>query len=227
MAGMINTYSLFKYKTIKGPLHKAPALLKLILLLPLSIFCMSLSPLYLAAGVFAAAIAASLCRFTLREQLTDIKPAVIYSVLMYTLSVFSNLSEHFGQLTAQSSTAAVLIPRYDYLRVSLRLVLIVQISALLFRTTSALELRDAFWRIFPNSRLMQNIAVFLSFIPEVFINWSIINMAWKARGGKQGPAMIKTVVFILISLNMEKAAVKAKALAARSGGGSNERKNNF
>jgi energy-coupling factor transporter transmembrane protein EcfT len=58
--------------------------------------------------------------------------------------------------------------------------------------------------------------LFLGFIPEIFSNWFIINMAWKARGGKHGFRKIKTVVFVLISLSMEKASVKAKALAARS-----------
>jgi energy-coupling factor transporter transmembrane protein EcfT len=174
--------------------------------------------MWLGVGIFAAIIAAFFAGFTLREQLTDIKPAILYTVLMYMLSVLANFSDYLAETAAQSFTAVVLLPRSDYLRISLRLVLIVQISALLFRTTSSLELRDAVRRIFPKSRLAQNISVFLSFIPEIFVNWSIINMAYKARGGKKGPAMIKTVVFILISLNMEKAAVKAKALAARNGG---------
>jgi energy-coupling factor transporter transmembrane protein EcfT len=209
MAGMIINQSIFKYKTVKGPLHKAPAALKLLLLLSLSVLLAPPPPLWLGAGIFAAAAAAFFCGFTLREQLTDIKPAVIYAVLMYVLSVLSNSFEHWGK--------SAFLPRPDYLRVSLRLALIVQISALFFRTTSSLEVRDAVRRFFPKSRLALNLSLFLSFIPEIFINWSNINMAWKARGGKQGPGMIKTVVFILISLNMEKAALKAKAAAARYG----------
>jgi energy-coupling factor transporter transmembrane protein EcfT len=59
------------------------------------------------------------------------------------------------------------------------------------------------------------IALFLCFIPEIFENWALVNLAWKARGGKKGFAKIKSLVFILISLSMEKAAAKAKALEAR------------
>ncbi|MDR2972218.1 MAG: hypothetical protein LBU83_09870 [Bacteroidales bacterium] len=227
--------TVFKYKTIKGPLHKLPAIIKLFLLLPLSIFCMSLASRQLAAGILSAVILASFCRFTLREQLTDLKPAAFYAVLMYGLSVFSNLFENWQELLYRfADIALVFIPRYDFLRIVLRLVLVVQLSALFFRSTSSMEIREGLSaielfvkRLLSRLPLVKNrishrwsfaeyICLFLGFIPEIFANWSAINMAWKARGGKQGFAKIKTVVFILISLSMEKAAVKAKALTARS-----------
>jgi biotin transport system permease protein/energy-coupling factor transport system permease protein len=197
---MVGTKAVFKYKTIKGPLHKWPALLKLFLLLPLSILCMSLSSLYLGIGIFLAVITAFLCRFSLREQLTDFKPAVFYAMLMYSLSVFSNLFENFS-ITA-------LIPNHDYLRIALRLTLIVQLSALLFRTTSTLEIKEA---------VKLNIfSLFLCFIPEIFQTWTNINLTWKARGGRQGVKKLQMLVFVLISICFEKAALKAKALEARS-----------
>jgi energy-coupling factor transporter transmembrane protein EcfT len=200
----------FKYKTIKGPLHKVPAPVKLILLLPLSIFCMSLAPLYLAAGIAAAAITAFLCRFTVREQLTDLKPAFYYALLMYVLSVLSNFTGVFAEMPHNVLSAGVLLPRREFLRIALRLVLIVQISALLFRTTSSLEIRDCI--------RIEIISLFLSFIPEIFETWKTINLAWKARGGKQELNKIRVTVFILISLSMEKASLKARAAAARQGG---------
>jgi len=200
----------FKYKTIKGPLHKIPALVKLILLLPLSIFCMSLAPLYLAAGIAAAAITAFLCGFTIREQLTDLKPAFYYAILMYLLSVFSNFTEVFTKMPHNVFDFGILLPRSEFLRITLRLVMIVQISAFLFRTTSSLEIRDCL--------RIEIISLFISFIPEIFETWETINMAWKARAGKQGLNKIRITVFILISLIMEKASLKAKAAAARQGG---------
>jgi biotin transport system permease protein/energy-coupling factor transport system permease protein len=208
-------------------------MLKLFLLLPLSVFCMSLPSFWLGAGIITAILTAFLCGFTLREQLTDIKPAVFYAALMYGLSVFSNLFE-------RETLTALFIPRPDFLRISLRLALIVQLSALLFRTTSSVELRDGLCaielfirrvlsllrgklrcktgeQIAQQSRLAQTISLFLSFIPEIFANWTSINLAWKARGGKQGLAKIKTLIFVLITLSFEKAAVKARALEARGG----------
>jgi biotin transport system permease protein len=90
----------------------------------------------------------------------------------------------------------------------LRFVLIIQISALIFRTTSALEIREVV--------RFEIVSLFLCFIPEIFNIWASVNLAWKARGGRNGPAKIKTVSFVLISLSFEKAALKAKALEARS-----------
>jgi len=204
---MVIGNAVFKYKTKKGLLHKVPALIKLLLLLPLSVFCMSLPPLWLGAGIFSAVIAAFIFGLSAHDQLTDFKPAFYYAVLMYALSVFSNFFDNF-KLMPLNQFFTVLIPDSEYLRITLRLVLIVQISALIFRTTSALEIREAV--------RLEIISLFLGFIPEIFKIWTSINLAWKARGGKDGLAKIKTLCFILITLSFEKAALKANALEARS-----------
>jgi biotin transport system permease protein/energy-coupling factor transport system permease protein len=229
--------AVFAYKTVKGPLHSLPPMLKLFFLLPLSGFCMSLSPLWLGAGIIAAIAAAFLCRFTLREQLTDLKPAAFYAAIMYALSVFSTSLENWNKMPpgdlALAAFAAAFIPKTDFLRAALSLALVVQLSALLFRTTSSTEIRDGLnaverfirrafsrlplfgKRVSLRPRFAENTALFLSFIPEIFAVWSGVNLAWKARGGRQGLAKIKTLVFVLISLSFEKAALKAKALEAR------------
>ena len=233
---MVSRQSIFKYKIIKGALHKWHVMLKLFLLLSLSIFCLTLPSFWLCAGIIIAAFFAFLCRFTLREQLTDLKPAVIYAVLMYALSVFSNIYNYLNntQFVFPASFFSVLIPHSDYLRIALRLTLIIQLSALLFRTTSAIEIREClrnielflkklFTRLSSYNkhislrpRFAENISVFLMFIPEIFKIWSDIDLAWKARGGRQGLKKIRMLVFVLISLSFEKAALKAKALEARN-----------
>jgi biotin transport system permease protein/energy-coupling factor transport system permease protein len=208
-------------------------MLKLFLLLPLSVFCMSLPSLWLLAGIVLAVIIAFLCKFTLCEQLTDLKPAFYYSALMYALSLFSKLFENLAGVSLSAFAIAVLAPNPEFLQICLRLILIIQLSSLLFRSTSSMEIREGlisaemfFRRAFSSfpifrkhnslqPRFSQNLSLFLGFIPEIFENWSAINMAWKARGGKNSFSKIKTVVFLLISFNMEKAAVKSRALAAR------------
>jgi len=230
---MNRAQTVFKYKTVKGPLHKLPAMLKLFLLLPLCGFCMSLTPLWLGAGIVAAIAAAFLCGFTVREQLTDLKPAALYAAVMYGLSVSSTLLENWNNIPP-ADLAAAYIPRQDFLRISLSLALVVQLSALLFRTTSSVEIREGLGtierfirkalsrlplfgkRITLRPRFAENIALFLSFIPEIFATWTGFNLAWKARGGKQGVSKIKTLMFVLISLSFEKAALKARALEARA-----------
>lgn len=217
--------TIFKYKITKSPLHKLPAMLKLFIILPLSILCVTTPILQLTAGIFVLITAAFLCGFTLREQLTDLKPAAFYAVFMYALSALSTLMENLNSLPMRALITAVLIPHNDFIRISLRLVFIVQLSSLLFRTTTSMELRNGLHtiesfirhilKVSPKPRFSQTICLFLCFIPEIFQTWTNINIAWKARGGKQGLIKVKTLVFVLFSINFEKAALKAKALEAR------------
>ena len=226
------TQTIFRYKTNKCFLHKQPAILKLFLFLPLCIFCLALPPFYLLTGIAAAFLIAFVFKFTLHEQLTDLKPAFFYAVMMYLLSVFSNLFDNFGKLSLFELACPSLIPKDDFMRITLRLVLIVQFSALVFRTTSSLEIRESLHtfekrllslmpfvgkKLASKSRFAENISLFLMFIPEIFTTWSQVNLAWKARNGREGVRKIKTTIFVLITLCMEKADLKAKALEARSG----------
>jgi len=234
---MVSKQTVFKYKTLKGPLHKLPPMLKLFLLLPLSIFCLALPSFWLCIGIITAVITAFLCRFTLREQLTDLKPAALYAALMYAISVLSNLYNYFyGESVAVNYFfSSVILPTPSFLSIALRLTLIIQLSALLFRATSAIEIRECLHnigrflrrifskipffgkRISQRPRFAENISVFIMFIPEIFLIWSNIDLAWKARGGKQNFKKIKMLVFTLIALSFEKAALKARALEARMG----------
>ena len=206
---MVNKSSIFKYKTIKGPLHKIPALIKIIFFLLLSIFCITLPPLWLCAGILFLVLISFICRITLKEQLTDLKPALFYAILMYILSLLSNFTEIYPPLfISYSSLRFFFTPRGDYLQITLRLILIVQLSALFFRTTSSLEIRETV--------RMNIITLFFMFIPEIFNTWENINLAWKARRGSEGFYKIKSLFFVLISVSFNKAAVKAAALESRS-----------
>ncbi|MCL1958142.1 MAG: energy-coupling factor transporter transmembrane protein EcfT [Spirochaetes bacterium] len=204
---MVIGNAVFKYKTIKGPLHKVPAIIKLLLLLPISVFCISLPSLSLGAGIISNILIALICGLSLQDQITDLKPVLFYALLMYVLSVFSNIIDNFRS-TPLNQFFTLLIPGFTYLRIILRLAFIVQVSALIFRTTSSLEIREVV--------RLEVISLFFSFIPEIFKIWTSVNLAWKARGGKEGVEKIKSLMFILISLSFEKAALKANALEARS-----------
>jgi len=204
---MVEGRSIFKYKTIKGLMHKIPALIKLVCFLPFSILCFYLPPLWLAVGIASIVIFAFICGITAGEQLIDFKPALLYAFLMFFLSMFSNIYDNINSMSLSSLVISSLIPRFDFLQTILRLTLIVQLSALLFRTTSALEIREVI--------RLDVLSLFICFIPEIFKTWTSVSLAWKSRKGKQGIYKIKTLVFVLISLSFEKAAVKAKALEAR------------
>ncbi|MCL1992933.1 MAG: hypothetical protein FWG66_08300 [Spirochaetes bacterium] len=222
---------IFQYKTQKSALHKVPAVLKLFFLLSLSIICMALPAPALLSGIVLLAVAAGCCRITPREQLADLRPAFFYASLMYFISVFSSLVEIL-QGSDAALAFAVFLPQERFVLIALRLVFVVQLSALLFRSTSSVELRVGLGRAeFALRRFLrrglggvslktscsQSIALFLSFIPEIFESWRQINFAWQGRAGKPGLAKVKTLVFVLISLCMEKASRKAAALEARAG----------
>ena len=225
--------AMFRYKTNKGILHSLPAIFKLFMFIIICAFFMSFPPLWLIAGIICTAVLAFFCSFTLREMLTDLKPAAFYALLMYALSVFTGLYDNWI-LPLPALSAKVLPPRPEFIITSLRLVIIVQLSSLLFRTTSAIELTEALIHmekllrksishlpllnkcVSLQCRFAQNVSLFLCFIPEIFLTWTMINLAWKARCGRQGIGKIVPIVYLLISLSMEKASLKAKALAARS-----------
>ncbi|MCL2230756.1 MAG: energy-coupling factor transporter transmembrane protein EcfT [Treponema sp.] len=207
---MVGRNAIFQYKTVNGPLHKVPAIIKLILLLPLSILVFYLPALWLCFGFFILMALAFIGGITFTEQLRDLKPAIIYTVFMYTLSVFSNLFLYYETTAIPMDIPLlyfILTPNDYFLRFAIRLTIIIQISALVFRTTSSLEIRNAV--------RIEAIYLFLGFIPEIFKIWTSIDTAWKARRGKNGIKKIKTLLYVLISLSFEKAAIKSKALESR------------
>ncbi|MCL2266938.1 MAG: hypothetical protein FWC17_04135 [Treponema sp.] len=219
---MVSERTLFKYKTVKGFLHKLPVIIKFLLLIFISFFCFTFSAAWLLISVLLAFLSAFLLKFTAIEQLTDLKPALFFAAFMYLLSLISGITDSFPVIIFQKS---ILIPNPDFVNTALRLVLIIQLSALFFRTTSFIEIKECLntieyflKRVFKNSSgffYTDTISLFLMFIPEFFNVWSAFNLAWKARGGKPGVKKIKTLVFLLITASFEKAAVKAKAIESR------------
>ena len=219
--------TIFAYKTVKGPLHCVPGLVKLLLLLAISFACMYLPIPALLCGIALTALLGFICKLTILEQLTDLKPAIFYCVLMYALSVFSKLFDKnfiipIDDITKMREFIMVIFtPKEQFLHLALRLTLIIQLSALLFRTTTMLEIRNSLANaVHPakiSNTLSLNIALFAAFIPEIFQIWAQINKAWNARAGKNSFLKIKILTFVLIALCIEKAANKSRAIANRGG----------
>ena len=269
-----NKSTIFAYIAKKGPLHRIPAPIKLLLMILFSLICMSLPIPVLAALIVLTAFIAFACGISPDRQFSDLKPALFYGTLMYILSIFSQLFEirfpvHIdeslinnpalkgrgmlllpwncirglipllsalkGWVLNPSARIKIISPKISFVFLILRFALILQLSALLFRSTTTLEIRDSLNEIETRirrflsrlpflkkhielkPRLGTGIALFAGFIPEIFQTWERIDRAWLARGGKNNSEKIRTLVFILISLSFEKAAQKAKAIAARGG----------
>jgi energy-coupling factor transporter transmembrane protein EcfT len=218
---------IFRYKPGKSLLHKASAWLKLLLLFPLSVGTLYIPLSVSGALIGCMCVCAFLCGFSVREQFADLRAARYYAVFLYVLAVLTNWA------VARAFTPHLLIPGIDWLTGSVHLVLMLQISGLLFRTTTSLALKDgidtiervlrsglrrvpvAGKYISPGTRFAKSVALFIGFIPAVFELWQKVERAWIARGGGNGIKKIKVLTPSLISLGFYAAAAKSRALAAR------------
>jgi energy-coupling factor transporter transmembrane protein EcfT len=208
--------TIFQYRRGGSVLHKIPGLPKMALALSLSAIIMLL-PFYAAAGgIVVLALTATLCGFTPKEQLADIKPVLFYAAFLCLISFFSNPP----------------FPDFRYGLYILRLLLVMQLSALFFRTTTSTEIKEAIRsleakirgaikklpftkNISAEPKFWISLALTLCFIPELFELWERLNRAYKARNGRGGLKKIRVLLISLFSLSFCCAERKARALASR------------
>jgi energy-coupling factor transporter transmembrane protein EcfT len=231
----------FQYRKGRSILYRIPALPKLALVLSFSVILMFLPFYAVCGGILAAATLAGICGFTPREQFTDIKPVLFYTVFLYLINVFSRLPSvniavpgegNFGP-EARRTLAAVFYPDLEYRLYILRLLLVMQLSALFFRSTTAAETKGAIRRletsirraikklpftknISARAKFGVSLALTLSFIPELFGLWERLSRAYRARGGRGGLKKARVLLIALFSLSFSWAEKKARALSARN-----------
>jgi energy-coupling factor transporter transmembrane protein EcfT len=213
---------LFQYRGGRSILHRIPALPKLVLSLSLSLIVMFL-PFYAVCGAIPVpAVLACICGFTFREQFADVKPVLFYAAFLFLVSLSSGLP-----------SLDINVFKFEYLLYILRLLLVMQLSALFFRTTPSTEIKNAICgleadirRVIKKLPFAKNtatkarfgisLALTLSFIPELFGLWDRLNRAYKARKGRGGAKKIRVLLIALFSLSFSYAEKKARALAARN-----------
>jgi biotin transport system permease protein/energy-coupling factor transport system permease protein len=214
---------LFQYRGGRSILHRIPALPKLALSLSLSLGIMFLPFYALCGAVPVPAILAFICGFSFREQFADVKPVLFYAAFLFLVNIFSGLpSPGFN------------VFKFEYLLYILRLLLVMQLSALFFRTTPSTGIKSAVCgleadirgavkklpfakNISREAKFGTSLALTVSFIPELFGLWERLNRAYKARNGKGGIKKFRVLLIALFSLSFSYAEKKARALAAREG----------
>jgi energy-coupling factor transporter transmembrane protein EcfT len=231
----------FQYRKGGSVLHRIPALPKLALVLSFAVILMFLPFYAVCGGILAAAILAGICGFSPGEQFADIKPVLFYTAFLYLTNIFSHLPSVNVAVPAggnwgpevRRALAAVFCPDLEYRLYILRLLLIMQLSALFFRTTTSAETKGAIRGLETNIRgaikklpFTKNIsaeakfgvslALTISFIPELFGLWERLNRAYQARGCKGGLKKARILLIALFSLSFSYAEKKARALSARN-----------
>jgi biotin transport system permease protein/energy-coupling factor transport system permease protein len=226
---------IFRYKRGRSVCHRLPAPVKLALMLCVAVTVMVLPLAAVCAGIALTAVLAGLCRFTLREQCADIKPACYYALFLFAVSFAANLYAARETGLGRDWLHAA-FPRADYVLYAARLCLVMQLSALLFRTTTSLQIKETLsaaetavrvalkklpfarkttQRIAPDAKLAKHAALMLSFIPALFEIWEKLNRAYRARDGRGGLKKYRILLVALFALSFHYAAEKARALAAR------------
>ena len=202
----------FSYKEGKTFLHRCPAIIKILFIPLISILIFKL-PLYFAAGLFVLQTILAFClRFTLGEQVSDLKPILYYAFILLVFKL----------------AGAVILKSFDFLPsliMLLKLLCVMQTASLVFRTSTALQLRQGLEDMEKTCRrilhlkiktpLANTLALFICFIPQVWQNWEAIKKAWFARGGKKSLRMLFVLLPVLFSLGMKQAYNTARALSVR------------
>jgi energy-coupling factor transporter transmembrane protein EcfT len=229
--------TIFRYKKGLSVCHRLPTSVKCPLMLCAALAVMFL-PIYAVCALIALMAAfAFVCGFTPKELAADMKPAFYYAGFLFMLNIAANLYVLFasGPVRDPVDIARTAVPAAGYVLYAARLALVMQLSALFFRTTTSIEIKKTlcaaeirirlFLRKCPlaknlsqDARWGKSAALMISFIPALFETWEKLNRAYRARGGLSGWGGLRKyriLLVALIALSFHHALQKAVALAAR------------
>ncbi|MCR4901001.1 MAG: hypothetical protein K5907_09325 [Treponema sp.] len=160
-------------------------------------------------------------------------PAVVSAVMIGVFFVIQlvlgfKLREIFGAIQFVLYYAVILIifRGMDVVPMLLRLICMLELAVLVFKTSTSLELRYGFEtielavrKVFHLKRrtpVANALALFVSFIPLVSQNWKQSKRAWKARGGKNSIKMYVVLLPVFFSVGMKQAYLTARAVSIRA-----------
>jgi energy-coupling factor transporter transmembrane protein EcfT len=230
--------TIFRYKRGRSVCHRLSAPVKFALMLCATLAVMFL-PLYATvAGIALMAAFALSCGFTPKEMAADMKPALYYAAFLFTLNIAAGLYALFvpgaNPAHAPADIAEIAIPNLEYILYAARLALVMQLSALFFRTTTSIEIKKTLCaaeirirslvrtfpfaqNISPDARWGKTVALMIGFIPALFELMEKLTRAYRARTPRTHSLKKYRVLLVaLIALSFHHAAQKARALAART-----------
>ncbi len=203
---------IFSYTAARSPLHSIPAGLKLLVLLltPVSI---QLCPIWVCIALIALfPVLAAIGRIPAKDFLRDMKPIAVYCIMIISIDVLSFLLFHAQEVVTKNSLYMIL-----------KLFCAIEATSVFFRTTSTFEIRDTLQGIeraitFGHSKLVFSsmFTLFLTFLPQIFANWSALDLAYRARGGRRGPIKAMVLLPLLVTMSLKRANTTYLALLNRS-----------
>lgn len=204
-------FGIFQYVHGHTFMHRMPALIKLFIMFAASIALFNLPITWCAAAFAVFMILSFVCRIPFLLQIADMQIGFYNFLLFYLLSLWNTHS---------------FVPLFSDILQCSRILVTLQCSSLLFRTTSPLSLQNALedaelavrkvFHLAPKTSFAEVLSFFLLFIPRIFDIIFKVNKAYKARSTKGGIRKILAVVPVVISLTMNSAFRTARAVAARS-----------
>lgn len=207
-------YSLFSYKKGTSFLHKCPSWIKILFVPIVNILFLCLPLQFSLFLIIFQTILAFCLKFSLAEQLEDLKPIIYYAVLLLIFQIFlwlfsgPNLENFKNRFSWEREKDTVFL--------LLKLFAVMQSASLVIKTSTSLEMREGIAKIFGRKSAITNaISMFLNFIPMVSKIWQQSKKVWKARGGKNGIKMYAVLLPVLFSVGMKKAYNAAKAVQIR------------
>lgn len=229
---MNRKYSAFSYKAGNSFVHRMPAFIKIILIPVISISFFNL-PIYFSLGlIFFLFVLAFRLKFSIREQFEDLKPVIYFAILLYTANfigffISDVLADGKNLWLTLRMSVDFAFTDYSTGLMLVKLFAAIQVSSIVFKTSTSLEIREgigviegAIRKILPVSKknkFTDMLSLFVCFIPIVFKIWNQSKYAWKARGGKNSVEMYLVLCPVLFSVGMKTAWNSAKAILSRSG----------
>ena len=182
-------------------IHRCPAWIKILLVPLISIIFFYVPAIASAVMLVLFIILQLILGFTLREIFGSIRFILYYAVI---LIIFRGM---------------------DVVPMLLRLLCMLELAAIVFKTSTSLELRYGFetielavrkvFHLKKRTPVANALALFTSFIPLVSQNWEQSKRAWKARGGKNYIKMYVVLLPVFFSVGMKQAYLTARALSIR------------
>lgn len=219
--------SLFSFQPTSSPLVRVPAGVKLLALLfaIVSLFYTNLT-VALALCPLLTLFSASM-GFSLARQLKDFRPILTYLALYYLIAVVTNA------IQSGTFSSRCLIPSRQIILSILRLLLSVQLASLLYKSTTTIQIKFSLQKaeshlrstlrsvpfigkkIDTRASTTFSLTLVISFIPRIMSLWNQLEGSWRARGGKPGLSMVRTLLPQLLALAFQDAEDSWRAITSR------------